>query len=172
MPFLSRLSLLVLASMLSTSVHADWFHKLVGYKCDTKRDVIILTYVGAYNEAGEDMIKTKNSQQWDPWSLIETMRDDDHIGTLKTVQGQCNLKSGRYIILIGPTPGNANIQGRCGAHIAAWASVRRGTMVVLPPYEFEGDCHDIEKPITTELVVQAGAKKPLVKTLSWNEFYQ
>jgi hypothetical protein len=165
--------LIILLFVLSmTPAYADSFYKLVGYKCDENLNALFLTYVGAYNEAGEDMVRNKGPQQWDPDSLIATMKDDDHIGTLKTVHGQCKLKDGVYKITIGPSPGNFNIQGRCGAFMSAWAEVRHGSEVILSRYEFEADCHDTKTPITTEIIIKAGSNKPIIKTVPWGDFYK
>ncbi len=162
----------VLLALSVTTAYADSFYKLVGYECDTKKNAVILSYVGAYNEAGEEMMDKKGSQQWDPWSLIETMKDDDHIGSLKTIQAQCKLKDGIYKITIGASPGNFNIQGRCGAFMSAWAEVRKDSKVLLSRHVFEADCHDTDTPVTTEIVIKAGSKKPIIKKVAWSEFYK
>lgn len=159
--------------MLSTSAaYADWFYKLVGYECDSKSNSIIIIYQGAYNEDGVVMIKNKSSQQWDPDELIESMKDQDHIGSLKTIKRKCKLKDGIYTISIGPVPGNSNIQGQCGAWITAWAEVKRGSKVVLPRYTFEAWCDDTQTPVTTAITIKAGNNRPIIKTIPWDEFYK
>jgi hypothetical protein len=66
-----RWLLAVAMMILSTSTaYADSFYKLVGYECDEKADAVILTYKGALNEAGKEMMKNKSPRQWDPWKLI------------------------------------------------------------------------------------------------------
>ena len=100
------------------------------------------------------------------------MKDDDHIGSTKTVHGRCKLADGVYKITIGPSPGNFNIQGSCGAFVSAWAEVRRGSRVLLPRYMFEADCHDMETPITTEIIIKAGNRKPIFRTVPWGDFYR
>lgn len=166
-----RLVVVLLIPLWVAPAQADWFHKLVGYQCDQDSGQVVVRYVGAYNEAGEDMINRKGQQEWDPWSLI-TMKDDDHIGDLKTVEGTCQLQDGLYRITIGPEPGNFNIQGRCGAHISAWVEIQRGAEVVLPRYIFEGDCHDMDSPITTEIIVKVRSERPLITEVPWDDFYQ
>ena len=54
-----------------SDAHADYFRTLVGYECDVAANKIILTYLGAYNEAGDSLVQNKTDDQWDPWSLIE-----------------------------------------------------------------------------------------------------
>src|SRR5512139_3391839 len=100
-------SLLLITSI---SAYADSFYVLVGYICDVKGDQLLLTYDGAYNEEGEDMMAKKRDTQWDPWSLV-TAKDDDHIGSLKTIRGTCRLSDGTYKVAITPSPGNFNVQG-------------------------------------------------------------
>ncbi|MDD4357088.1 MAG: hypothetical protein PHN98_07530 [Smithellaceae bacterium] len=165
--------LIISIIIFSVSVaNADSFYKLVGYECGEKANSIKISYLGAYNEAGKEMIKNKGPRQWDPWELIESMKDDDHIGSLKTVKRKCKLKDGIYTITIGPVPGNFNIQGRCGAFMSAWAEVRKGSKVILPQYVFEADCHNTEIPVTTEIVIKAGCKKHHFTKVAWDEFYK
>lgn len=163
---------IVIIVLSTTSVYADFFYKLVGYECDQKENVVILNYVGAPNEAGKKMMKNKGPRQWDPWALVDKMKDRNHIGTLKTVHGQCELEDGIYDITIGALPGNSNLQGKCGAFMSAWAEVRRNSEIVLPRHEFEfGDCH-ITQPITVKIIVEAGGKAPVVMRVPWDDFYK
>ena len=147
-----RSAALVLLLCVSWPAHADWFYRFVGYTCDQANDRLVIHYKGAYNDEGEAMRESKLDTEWEPDSLIASMKDDDHIGKLKTITRTCKLKHANYRLRLGPTPGNFNIQGRCGANIAAWVEVRRGLKLVLPRYELEGDCHDSSAPVTTEIV--------------------
>ena len=157
----------------TTTAHADFSYKLVGYECDETANAVILTYIGALNEAGKKMMKNKSPQQWDPWSLIvKDKKNRNFIGSHKTVNCQCKLSDGVYEITIGPLPGNANLQGMCGGFMSAWAEVRRGSEIVLPRHAFEfGDCH-VAQPIITKIIIEAGSKEPVVKKVPWNEFYK
>ncbi len=106
---------IVVILLSTTTAHADFFYKLVGYECDEKANAVILTYTGARNGAGKKMMKNKGPQQWDPWSLIvKDKKNRNYIGSHKTVNSQCKLSDGIYEITIGPLPGNANLQGMCG----------------------------------------------------------
>ena len=154
------------------TVHADYFYKRVGYECDTKNDAVILSYAGASNEAGRKMMKKKGPRQWEPWSLVvKDKKKRDYIGSHKTVHGQCTLSDGVYTITIGPLPGNANLQGKCGGFMSAWAEVKRDADAVLPRHEFEfGDCH-VTMPVTTKIVIKAGGGAPVIHKVSWEDFY-
>ena len=159
---------------LSTSTaYADFFYKLVGYECDEKTNAVILTYTGALNEAGKEMMKNKGPRQWDPWKLIvRDKKNRNFIGSQKTVGGQCKLSDGIYDITIGPLPGNANLQGKCGGFMSAWAEVKRGMDVVLPRHAFEfGDCH-VAEPVSTKIIIEAGGKAPVINKVPWDEFYK
>lgn len=169
MKWLIAIAVIVLSA---STAHADFFYKLVGYECDEKADAVILTYEGALNEAGKELMKNKGPRQWDPWKLI--VRDKEKrnwIGSRKTVGGRCELSDGTYEIDIGPLPGNDNLQGKCGGFMSAWAEVRRGSEIVLPRHMFEfGDCH-VAEPVTTKILIEAG-KKPVVQKVPWDEFYR
>lgn len=155
----------------SLSVHADSFYVLVGYVCDSKADQLVITYDGAYNEEGEAMVANKRNTQWDPWKLV-TAKDDDHIGSLKTVKRKCHLSDGTYSIAITPSPGNFNVQGRCGAWMTASAIVRKGNRTVHAVPRFENDCHDSDSPIITRVTIKPRTAKAKVSTVRWNDFYK
>jgi len=167
--------LLVIAAIIlsTTSAQADFFYKLVGYECDEKANAVILTYAGALNEAGKKMMKIKSPRQWDPWSLIvKDKKNRNYIGSLETVYGQCKLSDGIYEITIGALPGNGNLQGKCGGFMSAWAEVRRDSEIVLPRHAFEYvDCH-VAQPITTKIIIEADGKEPVIKKVSWDDFYK
>ncbi len=157
--------------LLVSTARADDFYKRVGYDCDIQNDAVILTYAGASKEAGKKMMK-KSPKQWDPWSLVvKDKKNKDFIGSHKTVYGQCTLSDGVYRITIGPLPGNANLQGKCGGFMSAWAEVKRGDDEILPRHEFEfGDCH-VTKPVTTKITIKAGGGAPGIDQVSWDAFY-
>jgi hypothetical protein len=169
MKILLAIFLVVLST---TSAHADFFYKLVGYECDQQADAVIITYVGALNQAGKKMIRNKGPRQWDPWSLmVKDKKNKNFIGSLKTVHGQCTLGDGIYEITIGALPGNGNLQGKCGGFMSAWAEVRRDSKTVLPRHAFEyGDCH-VSQPVTTKIVIEAGGKEPIITKVPWDDFY-
>jgi hypothetical protein len=165
-PAISLLSL----PFLSAYAFVDQFYTLVGFECDRQTDRLIVRYRGASDEKGKSMVEQKSQTDWEPGTLIASMKDPDHIGKLSTVKGSCKLRHAVYQLRIGPTPGNFNIQGRCGGAIAAWVEVRRGEELVLPRYELEG-CHDTKAPVTTEIVFSPLPIQPVFKTVLPAEFY-
>ena len=167
---MSRL-LIILCGIIPCLSYADYFRVLVGYECDHTSNELSVTYRGAYNEAGDLLVESKTSTQWTPWSLIESMENEDRIGTLMTIEASCALLGKRYKILIGPIPGNMNIQGRCGAVMTAWAEIRQGSTVLVPRRELESDCHDFDTPVTTDIILDAKTDRIEFKTISKNEFY-
>ena len=149
---------------------ADWFHTLIGYKCDAENNAVILTYKGAYNESGEEMVKNKGPHEWDPWSL--TKRDDRGMfSTSKIIEGRCELKDVVYEIKIGPKPMNKNINDQCGAVVSAWAEVWQGSRLVLGRQDFEVYCFGAH-PVTTEIVVKSGAREIVIRKVPHDEFYR
>jgi hypothetical protein len=170
MKILLAISLVVLST---TSAHADFFYKLVGYECDQQANAVIITYAGALNQAGKKMIKNKAPRQWDPWSLaVKDKNNENYIASLKNVHGQCMLRDGIYEITIGALPGNVNLQGKCGGFMSAWAEVRRDSEIVLPRHALEyGDCH-VAQPVTTRIIIEAGGKEPVIKKVPWDDFYK
>jgi hypothetical protein len=165
----SLLSLLLLA--LAGPASADTFYTLVSYECDQDANRIVITYRGAYNEEGENLVRFKSDDQWEPGQLIKSMIDDDHIGELETIHRTCRLADGEYSISIGPSPGNMNIQGRCGAQLSAWVEIERESTKLLRRHHFEGDCH-MGAPVLTKVEVQGGKPEPLLSYTPYNEFYR
>jgi len=158
--------------LFARSASADVFYKLVGYQCDRENDRIVISYRGAYNEDGEAMVQSKGPDEWQPESLIKSMRDRDHIGELETIHRTCKLKDGVYTVSLGTSPGNFNIQGRCGAHFSAWVEIMRDQQKVVPHLELEADCHDVTAPVITQVVVEAGGKEPSRVETPYDEFYR
>jgi hypothetical protein len=157
--------------LLTLPAAADSFYTLVGYQCDRRADTLTITYDGAYNEAGKMMLDSKLATQWDPWRLV-SMRDDNHIGKVKTIRRTCRLSDGVYKISLWAVPGNSNIQGRCGAHMSAGAEVTRAKRVLTRVPSFESDCHDLESPVITRINIRARAQKGIEASVPYKEFYK
>jgi hypothetical protein len=140
----------------------------VGYSCDTANDQLIVYYKGAYNEAGEEMLKQKGENEWDPWSLIETDEDGEIIRSIKTIERTCALAHGSYQIRLGPSPGNSKVTGMCGAHMGAWVEVLRSSEVIVPKQGLGPDC-DLKAPVTTKITI---SPKPVITTVPADDFYR
>lgn len=166
-----RLALLLLFILTPLPVLADSFYVLAGYVCDRKRDELRLTYDGAYNERGEAMVANRTATQWDPWKLV-VAKDDDHIGSLKTIQAKCRLSNGTYAIEIAPSPGNFNVQGRCGAWMTAGAKVSKYNKIIYQIYRFSNDCFDMDAPIVTRVSMGPKLAKPAEISVGFDEFYK
>lgn len=154
----------------SHSASADAFYVLVGYDCDKEKDQLHITYNGSYNEVGKTEKQGKGKAQWDPWDLI-TAKDEDHIGSLKTVRAKCRLSDGAYEIALTPSPGNFNVQGRCGAWMTAGARVTKNKKVIYSIDRFDRDCIAME-PVITRITISPTLVKPKMTLVSWDHFYQ
>ena len=162
--------LFLLLMMTSLSASADSFYVLAGHVCDKKADELRITYDGAYNEAGKAMMASRRKTQWDPWDLT-VAKDDDHIGSLKTVRANCRLSNGVYAVEITPSPGNFNVQGRCGAWMTAGAKVFKGNKQIYSIDRFDSDCFG-EKPVVTRVSVGPKRSKPIETSVPNSEFYK
>jgi hypothetical protein len=164
--------LLLVFVLFPNQARADWFHTMVRFECLRSENKIVITHLGAYNEAGEAMLKNKKSNEWDPWQLVKARDDKDgtRIIGIQKVKKTCRLSDGTYIVVIRPVPGNYNIQGSCGAHMSSGVSISRGKKKIFDS-DFEGDCHDMS-PITTEVTVRAGSDTADTKSVKWDDFYK
>jgi hypothetical protein len=155
----------------SIDAYADNFRVLVGYHCDKTKDQLLLTY----DEASDDSIKpifVKDIQaQWNPWDLT-IPKDDDHIKDVITKVSKCRLSDGDYFAHITASPGNFNIQGRCGAWITARAEVTLGKKIIYTLRRFEKDCMDMDTPIITRVIIKTGGQSPEIITVPFSRFYQ
>ncbi len=166
-----RIIVALLLSTLCQFANADSFYILVGYICDKKTDQLLITYDGAYNDAGREMLANKSQNQWDPWGLV-VVKDEKYIKSLTPIHRNCRLSDGVYKITILPSPGNYNIQGACGASMDAKVEVKKGEHVIYTVENFEGRCGDKDPPIITRVVINAHNKKPQVTTVTQKEFYK
>jgi hypothetical protein len=171
---MSRLaSNLVLAFLfMPLGANADSFYTLIRYECVPASNQIIISHIGAYNEAGEAMANNKGANEWGPWKLVK-IRDDGNrteIVGIREVKRTCKLSDGIYTVSVRPSPGNYNVQGRCGAHMSAGVRISRAKRGIIDT-DFEGDCHNMG-PVITKVVVSAGQDTAAVTKVEWNDFYK
>ncbi|MGZ5069659.1 MAG: hypothetical protein ACXWF8_09190 [Methylobacter sp.] len=157
-------------SLITPPAFADWFHKLVRYECDKATNVLAISYIGAYNEAGEAMLANAGKDEWDPWKLLEIQDDDtgSQVTKIKSEERTCSLSDGTYKVVIAGAPDNANILGRCGANVSASVVITNNEKSIYSG-GLEGDCQG-DAPIITEIKIVPG-KLPQVTTVPKNEFY-
>jgi len=165
----ARYVLATMALILALPVHADSFYVAVQFECKKADDLVAVRYLGAYNDEGKAMMEHLGEDGIDPWKLVEVT--GDRITRMDTVIRECELSDGLYVVEIGPSPGNSNIQGRCGAQMSAWAAFHKGSELLLRT-GFESDCHDVQSPVRTRVVWRAGAKAPEITEVPYDEFYK
>ncbi len=163
------MSFIVLLAM-SAHAHADSFYKLIRYTCDLQHDQLIISYVGAYNEAGKALVDSKGENAWEPSELVEI--NGERIVKLKNVKRQCHLTDGIYEVTISSSPYTGNINGHCGAlsAIPAKLEIAREGRVIFDQ-TLEGSCMDTESRIITEVSLAAGAKEAHTKQVPSNVFF-
>jgi hypothetical protein len=168
--FIKRLIIAIVLLCGAAPAHADWFHTLVGLDCDNASDRLTIYFKGAYNEKGEAMIAQKGANEWLPGDFIVSMRDDDHIGEMTTATRVCKLSHGSLEIHIGPSPGNMNIQGECGAKISAWVEIKRDSKVVVPRQDFEPSCHEFDGQVLTSIAIDRADESPRLTFVTHSAF--
>lgn len=152
-------------------LQADWFYKMIGYECNQDQKSVSVIYQGAYNEVGEKMIAEKSSTQWD-FSSFVNIKDSKTKGRYKTITNECKIDDQTYKVSFSLIPGNSNPQGRCGAWTTAWASIENKNKEYLQHHSFEGDCHDMERPITTKVTFDTTTKTLKFEESDFNGFYK
>ena len=147
--------LVFLIFLLPSLAWADTFHTGVKVTCDTRADSLRISYVGAYNEAGETLISSLSENGVASDQLVKT-DGDSLITQILTKTWKCELSDGTYEIVVGGAPGNMKIGGRCGAHLSAWVEISRGG-TKFPHTVFHEDCH-LSKSVITDIRIRAGSK--------------
>lgn len=110
-----------------------------------------------------------NENAIDPRTLIEVA--NDRIIVENSVTMECPLSDGTYLVKLGPLPGNPNIQGHCGAEMAAWAEFYRDNELLIRSGS-GSDCLDLESTITTRVLWRAGATTAEIAELPYFDFYK
>jgi hypothetical protein len=159
-----------LAATLSSGIaNADESYKLIRYSCDVGAGVAAVTYAGAVNEAGEELIKAKGQDAWEPRDLVE-YDNDGFVRKTLTIRRKCGLSDGEYEFAIIGKPGNGNIQGECGAEITAELRISRsGKVLYRGP--FEGHCH-ANQPVVVSVSIRAGSPSVAVRKMDADEFFK
>ena len=70
-PFTRHL-LAVLLGLLPLRSNADSWYELLRYTCSSRIGQVQVEYVGAYNQEGERLIRSKTQNDVNPWDLIVT----------------------------------------------------------------------------------------------------
>ncbi|MDR0664454.1 MAG: hypothetical protein LBF86_02885 [Helicobacteraceae bacterium] len=161
--------------------NADIFYTLVGYECGSDR--LTLTYDGAYNEEGGNMLANKRDTQLEPHSLLTIESTDKYARIVDTAvhKAECKLSDGVYQIEIAPYPGNSNILGLCGAWVGARAKVTKGDMTLYDRV-FADDCHqrfnkDLwiegkQEVIITRVIFTPNKDEPHIIVIPYQDFYK
>jgi hypothetical protein len=168
-----KLIQLIILLAVSITAHADSFYNLIRYKCDLQHDHVIISYVGAYNEAGEDLIENKGEDAWEPWTLVDIDSSGERITKLRVIKKQCRLSDGVYNVSIGPTPYTTNINGRCGALMGmpGWVEIKKDDKVIIHRQLDPDACSGgKDAQVVTELSLAAGAKAASLKQVSQEKF--
>jgi hypothetical protein len=143
--------------VLSESALAETIFTVVGFQCDQTKDILVLTYDGAYDYAGEELVRNKKSNQWDLWSLYDNR---------KTIQQRCRLSDGDYDLSI-----SIYSTGSCNECYGIWAKIMHGDKSV-----FNEGLDGFEGPpiqtVIVRAVIRSHDEKPELTRLSWDDFVE
>jgi hypothetical protein len=157
-------------ALLPLAAHADTFSSLVGYRCDARANELVITYRGAWNEAGEALRATKTRTEQDPTALI-TVVDDDHYGPSKVVEARCDLGRTGYRIRVGANPQGGSMDRQCGMEIGGWVEVSAGEGAAAFHHDFVRAC-DFKDRVVTRFVFRPGASEPVATSVDAAEFFK
>ena len=163
-----RLALAFVA--LPLAAHADAFHGLVGYTCDARAGELVVTYRGAWNEAGEALLATRTRTEWNPVDLVRTF-DDDHYAKSAAVEARCVLGRVAYRVRVGANPQGGSMDRQCGLEIGGWVEVSDGSGAPAFRHDFARLC-DFKERVVTRLVFRPGETEPASTSVAAEEFFQ
>jgi hypothetical protein len=167
-----RLAILLLLQCIvlsSTYARANDTSLAAGFECKARDNAIVLVYEYIPEEGREKFWANKPATMWDPWSLIVT-RKKERIDSLNRASGQCQLGKESYTITIAPEPGNVDLQGRCGGHMGASATIAKDSKTVYAVQFESRECFDMSTPIVTRVIFKPGAKEPVITTVPSGRF--
>ena len=106
--------------------------------------------------------------EWNPWDMVVVAKDGDHIAGSRTILRKSPLREGVLRVVVQPKPGNWNIEGACGATIAAEVTVSRAKRIIVKR-AFESECLS-DDPVTTEIVITGPSLEPQIKQVPRRSF--
>ncbi|MBI3222984.1 MAG: hypothetical protein HYZ46_07995 [Nitrosomonadales bacterium] len=169
-----RLLFATVLLMLFLPAHAEQYYQFIAYSCDTENNALTISYSAVSYEGEYKPVAANN--QWELSSLLETKKDHrghSMVSKINKIERRCELRNSSYTITMAPAPGNLDLDGRCGGHMSARVEVLLGGIVLLPEYEFDPNgCKYSDKPITTNIIFEAGSTTPQFKTVLPDEFFQ
>lgn len=126
---------------------------LVGMECHWKNQTLD---IGAFDSSNPP---TRRMDLWAAWDLVEYNEKTGMIKKTLSVERLCKLGADTYKVRFTGAPGNANIQGRCGAFVSARATVWKNGRKLFDE-ELE-DCMG-EPPAIASVRFTAGSDTPIV----------
>jgi hypothetical protein len=125
----------------------------MSYSCNQHEDSISIKFLFEKLEVrGDSHGKTRIV---DLGTLIHTNKKGG-LSKLESLTFKCKLKSGVHVVEFGPSPSNSNMQGMCGAHVAAWASIALSGSL-LAKEDMGDSCYHPDDPFVSELQLRAGS---------------
>ena len=123
----------LLLAFVSSASMADQFYVTVGVECNKAESEIVVSFHGAWNEAGERAIANLGRDSWDPRTLVSFTQDTKGKYSIqkKSETSTCLLGKHRYAIVISPelAPG-FHPEGKCATRIGTMATVTLKNKVV------------------------------------------
>ena len=165
-----RLLCVFVGGLLPLAVHADQAVRLVGYCCDTRANELVVTYRGAWNEAGDAMLAARTRTEWNPATLVVQV-DEDHYGPSKVVRARCKLRAAVYRIAFSANRQGGRIDARCGWDIGAAVEVAGGADPAPFRRDLEPSCAS-DTPVVTRIVFRPGVREPAVMTVAHDDFFE
>ena len=149
----------LLLLVFSASVPADptYIYTVAGFQCDPANDVLLLTYDGAYDLAGQNLVRDMKPDHWDLWTLYYSG---------KSIQKRCSLSDGDYELTL-----SLYNTGSCYDCYGFWAKVTNGGKLV-----FNEGLHGFEGPpaqiVITRAVIKSHNAQPELTRRSWDDFVE
>lgn len=147
---------------------ADTWHELMRYSCNSQAERLQIEYLGAYNEEGDSLVRSKTENDVNPWDLVVTGNDPRYLARTNTVVKQCRLRTNLYIVELGALPCNFDLEGINGGMMQGYARIRKGNVEISK--EAFGSCSVLNERVVTKVQVIAG-RKPVVTRKAASEYF-
>jgi hypothetical protein len=133
----------------------DHFEQVVSFECDQAANRLIIEHKGAYNEAGDLLVKAIHDDQWNIRTLMSVDANGVPRGTQK-IDRSCKLRGASYEVTISGVA-----WGRDGQDESAHVTIRADKTTLFDS-DLQGSPFTGANPVVSRIVVSVDGGKSYV----------
>lgn len=139
------------SSFYASNVFAKDSFPLITYKCDTAKDVLLVTNT-LLKDGKEKGFKYSDADgTYSPWDMVKIK--NNKIIDSRSIRKDCKLSAANYSIILEPQIFNNRLDGFCGAVVSTAITILANDEVIKERKAFEFHCSGNTKIITGVKVI-------------------